>query len=394
MTPAREYPEILESWWISEACRVTAASDPEAALPALETDVQALSDLFTVARPDRYRDYGTPRSLAAYGIFFFPQSYVRARLPLSEALQFRGWKPADSALRVLDLGAGLGAAGLGAAHWLLGAGHARSIELHAVDHSPEALRRLSSLSADLAPHHPGLRVHTHRADIREPGRLPPALPKTFDLVIAAFALNEAVPGAQPEARLAWLKTAASLLSPGGLLLVLEPALRETAEPLSDLADAAVAQRLLHRWGPDLHQGPSPLRAEGKYWPHEVRAWTVPDSLARVNRRLWRSVGDLKFAYALFSNTPPPPLPPGPKFFRLASPWSLMKGGFVGTGIATDGNKYAYEMPIRGLEKARVRELEKIERGNILEVSAADPMKLPGHFRISGPDAILRHYSPR
>ena len=86
--------------------------------------------------------------------------------------------------------------------------------------------------------------------------------------------------------------------------------------------------------------PCPLRAEKKFWNHEVRTWTAPASMKLLNRKLWREIDDVKFSYALHGRVAAPPLAeayeaaakePDGLLVRLVSPFYLRKGGFCRGG---------------------------------------------------------------
>jgi SAM-dependent methyltransferase len=416
----RTYPAWLEGWWIAQACREAGRDDPDAVLPAYAGAVQTLSDLFTVARPgvaqgapakSYFPDYGADANLAlAYGLFYFPQNFARVRLPLAEAVELRGWRPrgeneAGRTVRVLDLGAGAGAAGLAAAMLLRERGLAEEVELTAVDHSADNLARLTSLTREQAAHLPGLRVRPVTQNALEWTRNElPRAPERFDLIVLGFALNEMLPAAQGlKARLELAQQLRRGLSEQGLLLIIEPALRETAEPLQELSDALVGTAhgpAMPRWGPYLSERPCPLRAEKKFWNHEVRTWTAPGSMKLLNRKLWREIDDVKFSYALHGRVAAPPLAeayeaaakaPDGLLVRLVSPFYLRKGGFVAAGVASDGVKYTFDLQVRGLPKEEIRRLEQFERGDVLALRGLKELGTPRLMRLPTPAAITARY---
>src|SRR5688572_21510997 len=130
----RRLPEPVEAWWVARAREAAQGAAAEHALRALAPEVQRLSDAFTCARPVAFADYArTPAERAAYGLFYFPQTWVRARFPLAEARIVHGWAPPSRSLRLLDVGAGSGAAGLSIATALQASGAVDDIELTAVD---------------------------------------------------------------------------------------------------------------------------------------------------------------------------------------------------------------------------------------------------------------------
>ncbi|MDR3227816.1 MAG: class I SAM-dependent methyltransferase [Puniceicoccales bacterium] len=393
------YPAALENYWLERARRFTAAPDDETALEKLRPAAQRLSDLFTVKRPDgHFPDYAAdPPLLLAYGLFFFPQSYVRARLAFDQPTRFRGWRPqtrGTEPVRLLDLGSGAGPCGLALADALGDLCPQRPVALTALDHSPAALAALREIANGFpTPRHapPRLTAETRAADLRRASATLRDIPPQ-DLIVAGFAANELF-GGDPAALRDWLAALGEKLAPGGLLLVLEPALRETAVPLRHAADALAAAGKLRRWAPDLSDTPEPLCE--KHWPHEVRRWDAPASLAFLNRRLFREIGVLKFSYTALGNTPPPPLSAAPAY-RLVSPLEALNGRLLCAVADDTGHRLSIEVPTRGLSKSAVKKFAaSLERGDIFTL-ARPPQALgtPGLFRALAPSDLLPLYTAK
>jgi ribosomal protein RSM22 (predicted rRNA methylase) len=157
--------------------------------------------------------------------------------------------------------------------------------------------------------HQNLAVRVRAGHLLQP--LPPD--ETWDLVLCSFALNEGVQGEASADVPAWARRLINHLNPGGLLLILEPALDAAAARLEALRDAMAAEGHGCIIGPCLHHRPCPLRREGRVYCHEVRRWTLPDSMAYLNRHLFRDLQVLKYCF-LASQTSrarrPFPIPPG------------------------------------------------------------------------------------
>src|SRR5687768_8687801 len=129
-----DYPQELEHWWMQFALRQFRTESLHGCEHRLEQKIQFLSDQFTKERTRLTRDYfSDPELLAAYGLFFFPQNYVRTGVVLQEIMS-RGWAPPGE-ITVLDLGAGPGSASFAAACHFPN----REIDLTGVDRSNEAL---------------------------------------------------------------------------------------------------------------------------------------------------------------------------------------------------------------------------------------------------------------
>ena len=389
----RRLPEPVEAWWVAQAREAARGAAAEHALRALAPEVQRLSDAFTCARPVAFADYArTPAERAAYGLFYFPQTWVRARFPLAEARVVRGWAPPSRSLRLLDVGAGSGAAGLSLATALRSWGLADDVTLSAVDHAPEALGVLSRLAREALPAGAQPRARTVVADVRTPGAWPADLEGPFHLVVASFVLNEVFPAGDDAAALAWLRDLAARLTPDGLLLVLEPGTQEAAYRLVGLA-ASAAEQGLHPWGPQLHAGPWRPRKSRATWPHEVRRWQPPRSLQVVNRTLWRSIGELTFSYALLGRTAPAPLEATPRLHRLCSPVRVLKGRLTWLGLGADGTVAEYEVQDRDMSRDERERFLAVERGDVLEVATLLPLGRPYAWRLPAGSALLRHLSP-
>jgi len=341
------YPAAAEAHWIG---RAEAATDllGDAAFERLAHAVARLSDLFTTERPEgRFPDYFAEEELlAAYGIFFLPQSFVRTGYALAQAMELRGWRPASAIPAILDLGSGPGSCGAAVAHHLRRCGAGR-VELAAVDRSPGALAGLERFAEEFlgSP----VAVRTRVGDASRPETWPEG---DFDVIVAGFVLNE-MTHLDAKSTLAWFAALRRRLRPGGLILLLEPALRTTAERLQRLSEQVCADGGLTRVGPELDAHACPQLLAGEHWNHESRPWTAPASAAYANRRLFRDLREVRFACALFTDAPVTPLPP--TAVRLVSDVQIIKGllRFI---VVRAGVLQSVEVPTRGLSKHDVKAL--------------------------------------
>ncbi|MDR1497156.1 MAG: hypothetical protein LBS59_01900 [Puniceicoccales bacterium] len=365
------YPAFLENFWLARAGIPLGGASGVDALERFDPAVRRLSDIFTVERPVRgvFPDYFSDSTLlAAYGLFFFPQSFERARLALDQSIHFRGWRPearpAGHPTRILDIGSGAGACGLALASALN-----TPVALTALDRSHSALAALREIVAAAPESANILSLETRVADLRSSGALSSLPPQ--DIVIAGFAANEFLGGASdcPRANALrdWLAALRPALACGGLLLVLEPALRETARALQCAAHALVANGVFHLWAPDIGLIPADdADVNGDFCDHEVRRWTPPESLQFLNRRLFRETGVLKFAYAALGTSPPAPLPATPIPLRLVSPVKPLKGRAICAVRGLDNRRISLEITARNLSKHDIKAVAFAwERGDIL-----------------------------
>jgi len=384
---ARYYPPAMEKWWKEQV----GLSDVHT-LENLHRNASVLSDHFTVKRDKGFPDYfKKPGHLLAYGIYFHPQSWARIRFPLLEAIQYHHWKiPEEKPLSILDVGSGPGSASLGALQLLTALNPGVKLEATAVDQSPHALDALRRSHADLRTLWPGSTVSTQAKNLRHRDTFFYGGTRRFDLVLLSFSLNEFFVGRPIEEIAEQLKAACrKLLKKRGLLIILEPALKETSRNLRTITEQLLEAGDLYAWGPYLHQGPCPFQVAGKFWCHEVRSWQPPRSMEYVNRRLQRKIHELKYSFVTLSPTPPPGTPPNAQHFRMVSPMSRMKGHFLMTGVAGDGQEHVYELLFRNLDATQKKTLRKMERGDFLKVQNLE--NVGSRLRIPKFEDIIQYF---
>lgn len=397
MPSPKTYPAFLEAHWMAQARAVAPAEDDDAVLEKIRPAVQALSDLFTTERPKGgFPDYAAnPAKRVGYGLFFFPQSFVKCSLALDPLLTYRGWRPAagEGPIRILDLGSASGPCGLAAA---LRLSHetGRKVLLTAFDHSAEALAALAHLARTVPEISAHITVETKTGDLRRVAETFASLPAQ-DLVVIGFAANEIFGGLKDEERLAWVEGLGALPSRDGLLLILEPALKETAEPLRRLRDATLAGPNVYPWGPDIAPTPcAMLAAGGKFWDHEVREWEAPASLEFLNRKLHRDTRVLKFTWLALGRKPAPPAPGPAHTFRIVSPFEMNKGGFAFTAVTREGESVKIDIPNRGLSKHDCKRITaEWERGDIGGCDTWVALGSPHTYRIAAFPGLVKLHSP-
>ncbi|HEX6244209.1 MAG TPA: hypothetical protein VFZ61_25005, partial [Polyangiales bacterium] len=200
---------------------------------ALSAAVAALSQTYTRDRAALSDGrLGPDATLARLG-FFLPRDAIKVFGPLEE-LARAGRLPAGPRLRVLDVGAGLGATSLGVARFLRHAGSAvERIHLTAIERDPLSVRLLTALCAAvsaLPQEFVPIELTARAADLRQQD-----VEGRFDLIVLGFVLNELFlerdAGARSLARAELLRGLMQKLSADGALIVLEPALRESAREL-------------------------------------------------------------------------------------------------------------------------------------------------------------------
>jgi SAM-dependent methyltransferase len=251
----------------------------------------------------------SPGALAARLRFFLPRDLAKIGGPL-DALRRAGALPAavrdgTRPLRVLDLGAGLGATSLGTATWLRTHGLApHGLEVDAYDDDARALSLLAALAREtpagglLADVAVPTQVRVSTKDLTRDGALPAG---RWDLVLVGFALNElfaALPPAEAIARrAAWLAEVATRLADDGALVVLEPALRDTSRALQAVRDVLAARDAApFVAAPCLRAGPCPMLVGERDWCHAALPLALPAPIAALAQGAGLRFEGLRYAY--------------------------------------------------------------------------------------------------
>ncbi len=354
---SNRYPDVLERTWLQHAMQVAQVGNPRLAVERLASAAGSLSDAFTTGRDPSFEGYNANhRALAAYGIFFFPRAYERTRLVLREANRRSNAFRAGHVVRIADIGAGTGAAGLAALHelseWLPDA----ELRLQLVDVANEGIDLSRSIFSAGSMLWPRARIHATAADARtfQPER-------ETDLIMSSFAINEWMER-EPDFSLEdWTARMMKSLRPGGWLVLLEPSLRFSVERMERLRDWVASQRVARIVAPCPHHQSCPMLAEKRGWCHEVRTWRVPESLRWINRNLQRDVHLLKFSMLVLENNPAPDEPE--TWTRLVSPLRKEKGKYGFHGCGPDGNIRACEWLTRNLTPEQKEQSESLERGD-------------------------------
>ncbi len=357
MPSSPHYPLELERAWIQHAMQVTHVGHPRLAVERLATAAGSLSDAFTTGRDPSFAGYASSKqALAAYGLFFFPRAYARTRLVLQEARRRSSAFVNQSEVRIVDLGAGTGAAGLAALHelscWLPDA----SLQLQMVDVATEGIDLSRSIFSAGHRLWPRARVHAIASDARTYQPAP-----GVDLILCSFAINEWMEKEPGFALEDWVIRTMRVLRPGGLLVLLEPSLRFSVERMERLRDWIAAAGTSRIVAPCPHHKTCAMLAEKRGWCHEVREWPVPESLRWINRNLQRDVHLLKYSMLVLENAAPPSAPES--WTRLVSPLRKEKGKFGFHGCGPDGHIRSCEWLTRHLTGEQKEFSEQLERGD-------------------------------
>jgi SAM-dependent methyltransferase len=298
----------------------------------------------------RYMD--EEKLLGAYLLFYWPVSYLQARGTISELPS----RPRS----VLDLGSGPGPMAFAA----LDAGAA---EVIAADRSARALATARRLSAD-AGEPLGTR-EWNPTKARPLSELAPG--KRFDLVTMGHVVNELFPGPDADARrVALLEEALGLLAPGGSLLVVEPALRDTSRALLRLRDLLLARGVPVR-APCLFRGACPALLRETDWCHAERAIEPPPLVAQLGKAAGLRKEAVKMSYLVLAPKGEAWAEPPPgRVFRIVSEPLPSKGRLRYMGCGPEG-RVGLSLQEKHLTDAN-RRFESLLRGDVVEVTGGEP----------------------
>jgi SAM-dependent methyltransferase len=232
--------------------------------------------------------------------------------------------------RALDLGAGTGAVARA-----LRARFGDGLEVVAVD----AVAGPGVVRADLA-------------------RELPAVEGRFDLVVAAHLLNELFvdrpPAARPGLRAARVAAwARALLAPGGSMVLIEPALRETSRELLAVRDVVLAGGLAVV-APCIWAGPCPALARERDWCHDAASGAGG---ARVD-----------FSYLVLRTGGAPAASPGA--VRVVSDLLREKGRLRIYGCGAEGRQAFIRLDRHA--SAENAAFADVRRGEVVVVDGAEP----------------------
>jgi SAM-dependent methyltransferase len=279
-----------------------------------------------------------PALRAEYARDIAPRTEAALARVLAEVYGARGTAPPK---RAIDLGAGTGAVGR-----VLRARFGESFEVVAVDRmgGPGLVRANLAVELPVVPGGPGG-------------------VERFDLVVAAHLLNELFVDRTPAERVALrarrVRAWSTLLAPNGVLILLEPALRETSRALLAVRDQLLTAGL-RVVAPCFWTGPCPALALDRDWCHD--AAPVP-SKPRVD-----------FSYLVLRAEP---VPPAPTLYRIVSDPMPEKGRLRLFVCGPQGRH-----PLIRLTRYRSREnvaFDRAKRGDAISISgteqAADGLRI-------------------
>jgi ribosomal protein RSM22 (predicted rRNA methylase) len=322
----------------SEILTVLAKVSPDRGLrgEALAQAVVNLSRLFTTARPSlspRYLD--DPAHAAAYLSYFLPVNLSKIQVLLNELSSDNSRETLDRPMAVLDLGCGPGTGSLALLDWLWHRSpeRAKSVSVLAADISEISLRDTERLCKAYCQEVgiSGANLRCVEGNLEHPlkGDLGKQIVRTgpYDLIILANCLNELFSTAAnpPAERAAVVGQLLPFLSTHGTIMIVEPALRQTARALHQMRDHLLKQGLCTVYSPCLHEGACPALDHPDDWCHEERPWQTPPAIASLDREVGFIKDALKFSYLLLRTDGRTIVTRSPQTFRVVSELRELKG---------------------------------------------------------------------
>lgn len=298
--------------------------------------------------------------------------------------------PADRPLRVLDLGAGLGAMTWGLVRALAASGATGKVEALLVDEDEEVLRKAAEIArtarAVLGASPVELAIETRVASLGAPRTRGDrdsggAWSGPRDVVILGQVLSEIDPHSEAAARLESQATLVrhlleTAVAPDGALVIVEPALRERTRHLHGLRDLLLeGSSPATVFAPCLHAGKCPMLPLETEWCHEDLAvdlppWTAP--LARAAGLRWQG---LTFSYLVLRKDGKVPVPrlderAGRVRFRTVSDLLQTKGKAELFVCGEDGVRRRIRRLDRDAGAERGIPFSDVRRGDIVTLSPA------------------------
>ena len=327
--PSSLSPEILRA-----LAKVSSERDLQG--DSLAQAVVNLSRLFTTARaalPPRYLD--DPAHASAYLAYFLPVNLSKVQALMDE-LPSPGWtETPDRPMAVLDLGCGQGTGSLALLDWLWHRSPERagSVSVLAADTSPAPLqdskRLWEAYCQEVGISSTGLRCVEGNLEHPLKGDLGKQIVRggPYDLIIMANCLNELFPASvdPPAERAVVVAQLLPFLAPHGTIMIVEPALRQTARALHHVRNHLLKQAVCTVYSPCLHEGACPALDRPDDWCHEERPWQTPPTVASIDRDVGFIKDALKFSYLLLRTDGRTIARRSPQTFRVVSELRKLKG---------------------------------------------------------------------
>jgi len=266
---------VLDEAWLDTIDAVAKETGLALAPGRLADEVRALSEAYNTGDFEKSRTRGAH---SARLLFSFPRDVPKMECAARELVDASLLK---MPLRVLDVGAGMGASTWGLARLLSKRGLRGAIDVAMVDDDEVALQIARAI----------VRAHPREGEIEV--KVVPETRGPYDVILVGQSLGEIDPDETKQ--VAFLSKLLDRLDQHGSLIVVEPALRDRTRRLHRVRDA-LAARGVTIFAPCLHQRPCPMLANESDWCHEDVAIDLPPRVASIARAAGLRWQGLTFSY--------------------------------------------------------------------------------------------------
>lgn len=265
------------------------------------TGALELSKRFTSERSRLRGDYlSDPKCRSGYLLYFLPINFTKATA-LFRLFPEQFWQ--GSSLRFLDLGSGPGTGSLAFLTEAAGRLPKAALEFHLVDrnkrilqdgkHLLESWHRTLTSPASLKIHLEKNPLHRVQAKGQ------------YHVILLHHVLNEWKGLDTPGRATALLQWVHHHLQPGGILALVEPALKRPGRDLMALRDALLTDSELKVLAPCLHEHPCPMLSGTKGdWCHFYVDWEEPQFMKSLDQILGNQNRFLKMSYVILQKHGP------------------------------------------------------------------------------------------
>lgn len=263
------------------------------------TGAAELSQRFTSERSQLKGDYfRDPKLRSGYLLYFLPINFTKATDLLRRIPESR-WQ--GDTLSFLDLGSGPATGSLAFLTEAAGRNPKANLRIHLVDRNKRILQDGKQL---LESWHAVLKSPAKVTVSTQSGPLlQTRLRQNYDFILLHHVLNEFKGLGSPE-RAQWLYSLVeNHLKPGGILALVEPALKRPGRDLMALRDHLVTTGELQVISPCLHEHPCPmLSGTNGDWCHFYIDWEEPPFMRELDKILGNDNRFLKMSYLLLERS--------------------------------------------------------------------------------------------
>lgn len=337
-----------------------------------------LSVAFTSGRSELHGDYfSDKRMLDAYVAAFLIPNAAKTMHCLMQ-MDDLGLIPKKDAISVLDLGTGPGTSVLAASLFFARRYPDKFLGFAGVEQNRSALSRAHGFFRRVAPPNHSFESATKEV---EPGTLDTILKDhRFDLVIFGNLLNELAEG---DGYKLCREVLMGHLTEDGALMIIDPALRDTARPLMALRDRLVGEKLASVAAPCLHQSECPmLSANDRDWCHFYIDWKRPDHLVWLDRISGMDHRHLKMAYLILKRSHGEDQDNRGRWRVVSSP--IVSKGKRELVLCGENGKLRKITRLDRDSSEKNRVLDEAGRGDIITLNVSGRISKEDHFSIYAP----------